>query len=81
MCEYLPYSDININNDILIDDDLSTPYESDIGYMVEVDFSFPKPIHEVLNQFVACPETITPTKEWFSDYQPAVQALTPANRN
>ena len=74
MCEYLPYSGIKSNNDISIDDDLNTPYESYIGYMVYVDLSFPKPIHEVLNQFVACPETITPTKEWFSDYQPEVQA-------
>ena len=81
MCEYLHSSGIQNTNDILIDDDLSTPYESDIGCMVEVDFSFPKPIHEVLKQFVACPETITPTKEWFSDYQPAVQPLTPAHRN
>ena len=34
MCEYLPYSGIKLNNDILIDDDLNTTYESYIGYMV-----------------------------------------------
>ena len=79
MCEYLPYSDIKINNDILIDDVLNTSDETDIGYMVEVDLSFPKQIHGLLKQFVPCPEHITPNKEWFSDYQKEVQALTHAN--
>ena len=81
MCEYLPYSDIKINNDILIDDVLNTSDETDIGYMVEVDLSFPKQIHGLLKQFVPCPEHITPNKEWFSDYQREVQvqSLTHAN--
>jgi hypothetical protein len=37
MTQHLPYGDIKITNDILIDDVLNTPDDSDIGYMVEVD--------------------------------------------
>ena len=47
--------------------------------MVEVDLSFPKDIHELLKQFVPCPENIIPNTEWFSDYQKEVQASTNAN--
>ena len=49
MCQYLPYSDIKLNNDISHDDVIHTSNESDIGYMVEVDISFPKQIHELSN--------------------------------
>jgi hypothetical protein len=31
MCQHLPYSDIKLTNDILIDDVLNTPDDSDIG--------------------------------------------------
>ena len=79
MCQHLPYSDIKLNNDILFDDVVNTPDESDIGYMVEVDLSFPKAIHELLKQFVPCPENIIPKTEWFNEYQNEVQALTNAN--
>ena len=42
MCQHLPYSDITINNDISYDGVIKTSDESDIGYMVEVELSFPK---------------------------------------
>ena len=79
MCQYLPYSDIKLNNDILFDDGINTSDDSDIGYMVEVDLSFPKEIHELLKQFVPCPENIIPKTEWFSEYQKELQSLTHAN--
>ena len=69
ICEYLPYSDIRISNDILIGDVLNTSDESYIGYMVALALSFPKQLHAFLKQFVPCPPNITPTTEWFSDYQ------------
>ena len=37
MCQHLLYGDIKINNDILVDDVINTPDDSDIGYMVEID--------------------------------------------
>jgi hypothetical protein len=73
MCQHLPYGNIKIDNDILLDDVIDTPDDSDIGYMVEVDIAFPKEMHELLKQFVPCPENITPNKEWYSDYQDELQ--------
>ena len=60
---------LNINNGLSYDDVITTSDESDIGYMVEVDLSCPKEIHELLKQFVPCPSTIIPTPAWFSGYQ------------
>ena len=37
--------------------------------MLEVDISFPIQIHELLRQFVPCPENIIPKEEWLSEYQ------------
>ena len=48
MCQHLPYSDIKSNNDVSLDDSTNTWDDSDRGYMVEVDLSFPKDIHELL---------------------------------
>ena len=79
MCQHLPYSDIKINDARLVDDVMHTSDESGVGYIVEDDLSFPKPIHELLKQFAPCPETIIPTTEWFSDCQQEVQALTHDN--
>ena len=59
----------NISNDLSYDVVITTSDESGIGYMVEVDSSCPKEIHELLKQVVPCPSTIIPTPEWFSDYQ------------
>jgi hypothetical protein len=49
--------------------------------MVEVDLAVPKEMHELLKQFVPCPENIIPQKEWFIDYQNELQKLTNANTN
>ena len=48
MCQHLPYSDIKINNNISFDDVIKASYDADIGYMVEVDISFPEHMHELL---------------------------------
>ena len=79
MCQYLPYSDIQIQDDMLYDDVIPTSDESDIGYMLEIGISFPKQIHELLKQCVPCPEHIIPKPEWVIDYQKEVQSLTTAN--
>ena len=81
MCHHLPYIDIKINNDILVDDVINTPDDSDIGYTVEVDISFPKAIHELFKQFVPCPATIVPKTAWFGEYHKELQLLTHDNTN
>ena len=70
---------MKINTDILFDAVMNTSDDSDIGYMGEVDLSFPKALHELLQQFVPCPENTIPKTKWFSEYQKELQALTHDN--
>ena len=79
MIQHLPQSNIKIDNDIKYDDVIKTPDDADVGYMLEVDISFPPEIHDLLKQFVPCPENIVPKEEWFSEYQEELQILTKAN--
>ena len=79
MIQHLPHSNIKIDNDIKYDDVIQTPDDADVGYMLEVDISFPPEIHDLLKQFVPCPENIVPKEEWFSEYQEELQILTKAN--
>ena len=39
------------------------------GYLVEVDLSYPKSIHEFTSSFPLCPENIEINYEMLSDYQ------------
>ena len=73
MTQHLPYIHIKIQNDISLDDVIKTSYDADIGYMSEVDILFPPAIHELLKQFVPCPENIIPKQELFSEYQNELQ--------
>ena len=73
MTQHLPCSNIKLNNDISVDDVIKTSDDADIGYMLEVDISFPPAIHELLKQVVPCPENIIPTQEWFSEYHKELQ--------
>ena len=61
MCQHLTYSDIESNNDVSYNDGITTPDAADIGYIVEVDISFPEEVHELLKQCVPCPENLIPT--------------------
>ena len=72
-------SDFKIKNDISFDDVITTSYDSDIGYMVEVDVSCPEEIHELSTQCVPCPENIIPKAGWFSEYHKELQVLTHDN--
>ena len=41
MSEPLPYDEIKFDNNVELEDILNTPDDSDIGYFVEVDLSYP----------------------------------------
>jgi hypothetical protein len=58
--------DIKFNTEITMDEILKTADDAETGYMVEVDLSFPKEIHERLKQLPPCPETRAPDEAWFS---------------
>ena len=42
MCEYLPYKNLRINNDVSLEVVLNTSSDSDVGYIIECDLHAPK---------------------------------------
>ena len=68
MVQVLPYKDNNFNEEITIDEILETVDDAETGYMVEVDSSFPKEIHERLKQLPPCPYTRLPDEAWMSEF-------------
>ena len=46
MSQYLPYTNVTINNDIPINKILETEDNSDVGYIVECDLELPPEIHD-----------------------------------
>jgi hypothetical protein len=69
MVQPLPYKDLKFNDSISLRHILNTPDEAETGYIVVVDFEFPRHLHGKFKQFVPCPETIAPKTEWFSELQ------------
>ena len=76
MVQDLPYKDIRFNTTIKLDEILETADDSETGYMLEVDLSFPQEIHERLKQLPPCPETRVPKEEWFSYFQKELKIKT-----
>ena len=46
MLQSLLYKDLQFNDDISLRQILNTPDEADTGYIVEVDFEFPRHLHD-----------------------------------
>ena len=55
MSQYLPYDEIKFNNTVKLKDILNTPDDSDIGYFIEVDLTYPKNIKEKTKNFPLAP--------------------------
>ena len=51
MSQYLPYDEIKFDNNIKLEDILNTPDDSDIGYFIEVDLTYPDNIKEKTKNF------------------------------
>ena len=56
MSELLPYDGIEFDNNVKLEDMLSTPEDSDIGYFIEVDLKYPDKIKEKTKNFPFAPE-------------------------
>ena len=46
MSEPLPYDEIKLDDNVILEDILNTPDNSDIGYFIEVDLTYPNNIKE-----------------------------------
>lgn len=75
MSQYLPYADLKFDNNITLDQILETEDDNEIGYIVELDLSFPEELHDKFKEFPPCPENITPNIDWFSDFQKEVGTI------
>jgi hypothetical protein len=69
MCEYLPYKNLKIDNDVSLDVVLKTSDNSNVGYILEVDLNAPKEIHDILKELPPCPESLIIKENMLSKYQ------------
>ena len=56
MSESLPYDEIKLDTNVELEDILNTPDDSDIGYFIEVDLTYPDNIKEKTKNFPFAPE-------------------------
>ena len=68
MSEYLPYDAIQFDRNVKLEDILNTPDDSDIGYFIEVDLTYPDNIEEKTKYFPFAPENKKINLDDFSDY-------------
>ena len=55
MSQYLPYDEIKFENTVKLEDILNTPDDSDVGYFVEVDLTYPNNMKEKTKIFSFAP--------------------------
>ena len=67
MSQFLPFDEIKFVN-VSIEDILSTPDNSEIGYFVEVDLKYPDEIKQKTKYFPFCPENKFAPQDKFTDY-------------
>ena len=68
MSEYLPYDENKFDRKVKLEDKLNTPDNSDIGYFIEVDLTYPDNIKEKTKNFPFAPESKKINPDDFSDY-------------
>ena len=76
MSQPLPCKGLKIDNTIPLDQVLETPDDSQTGYAIECDLTFPRELHEKFKEFPPCPENLTPELRWFSEFQRQVGEAT-----
>lgn len=69
MCQPLPYDTVKFDNNVSLETILETPDDAAVGYIIEVDLTFPRELHDKFKEFPSCPETIVPDMELMSDFQ------------
>ena len=68
MSEPLPYDEIKFDNNVELENILNTPDDSDIGYFIEVDLTYPNNIKEKTKNFPFAPVNKKNNPDNFSDY-------------
>ena len=68
MSEPLPYDEIKFDNNVTLEDILNTPDDSDIGYFIEVDLTYPNNIKEKTKNFPFAAVNKKNNHDKFSEY-------------
>ena len=68
MQQLMPSGDYKWNTSITLQELLDTPTDSPLGYFVEVDFLYPKHLHDAHNGLPLAPEKKIIQQSWLSDY-------------
>ena len=73
MSQPLPFDEIKFDKNVTLEDILNTPDDSDIGYFVEVDLTYPNNIKEKTKNFPFCPENKKINPDDFNDYMKEIK--------
>ena len=73
MSESLPYDEIKLDTNVELEDILNTPDDSDIGYFIEVDLTYPDSIKEKTKNFPFAPENKKIIPDTFNDYMKKIK--------
>ena len=73
MSEYLPYDEIKFDKNVILEDILNTPDDSDIGYYIEVDLKYPDKMKEETKQFPFAPVNKNCNPNDFNDYMKEIK--------
>ena len=76
MSQNLPYDEIKFDNNVILEDILNTPDDSDIGYFVEVDLKYPDNIKEKTKNYPFAPVNEKVNPDNFSDYMKSIKPKT-----
>ena len=56
MSQYLPYDEIEFDKNVKLEDIPKTPDDSDKGYVIECDLSYPDELKDETKNFHFCPQ-------------------------
>ena len=73
MSEPLPYDEIKFDNNFKVEDILNTPDDSDIGYFVEAELTYPDNIQEKTKNFPFSPVNKKFNPDNFNDYMKEIK--------
>ena len=73
MSQYLPYEEIKFDNTVKLEDILNTPDDSDIGYFIELDLTYPNNIKEKTKNFPFAPMNEKINPDSFNDYMKEIK--------
>ena len=73
MSQPLPFDDLKFDNNVKLEDTLNTPGDSNIGYFIEADLTYPNNIKEKTKNFPFAPVNKKTNPDKFSDYMKEIK--------